>query len=198
MRTLATLATTTLLLLFVAAAPAYPQDQDTKPGQQQEDKNKDKAAKPDKTARPGAATPSQEQPAARPEDRKNNQRMDQGPTQNDNRQPEAARPQEQRSGQETNRNRQQGGAQAQRGKRIPDDKFRASFGRQHTFHVQRERIVTSPQPVIVYGGYSFNLIDAWPVEWGFDDPVYVDFVDDGYFLFNPLHPEIRIAVFIAE
>jgi hypothetical protein len=189
------------LLLFLATAPAYPQD-DTKPeakaGQQQDEKNKDKDKK-DKAARPDEGKPGQEQPAVRPderkpEERKNDERQNQAPK--ENRQPEASRPQEQRPAQEMNRGHEQ--HQAQRGKRIPDDKFRASFGHQHTFHVQRTQVVNTSQPVVVYGGYSFELVEAWPVDWGFDDDVYIDYVDDGYFLFDPLHPGIRIAVFVVE
>ena len=199
MKTLATLGTTTLLLLFLAAAPAYPQG-GPKPeaGQQQDEKNnkdneKDKGNK-DKTAKPEEGKPAQEQPAVRPDERKPEERKN-DERQNENRQPAASRPQEQRP-QEMNRGHEQ--HQAQRGKRIPDDKFRASFGRQHTFHVQRTQVVNTSQPVIVYGGYSFELVEAWPVDWGFDDDVYIAYVDDGYFLFDVLHPGIRIAVFVIE
>jgi hypothetical protein len=194
MRTLATLATTTLLVLFLATAPAYPQD-DTKPEAKagQDERNKDKDKK-DKTAKPDEAKPGQEQPAIRPDERKPEGRKS-DERQNENRQPAASRPQEQRL-QEMNRGHEQ--HQAQRGKRIPDDKFRASFGRQHTFHVQRTQVVNTSQPVIVYGGYSFELVEAWPLDWGFDDDVYIDYVDDGYYLFDPLHPGIRIAVFVVE
>ncbi len=195
MRTIGALATTTTLVLsFLSAVPAYPQDRDeTKPVQQQEgkdkDKNKDKATKPDEEKR------GQQQPTAGPEERK---AKGEEQKQNDRRsQPEASRPQQQPS-QQMERGHSQRPVQAQRGKRIPDEKFRASFGHQHTFHVQRAQIVNSPQPAIVYGGYSFILVDVWPVEWGFDDVVFVDFVDDEYFLFDPLYPGIRVALVVVE
>ena len=193
MRTICALATTILCLLFLAAAPAYSQD-DSKPSQQQEEKDKgkdkEKAGKPDKAAKPDEVKPGQEQPAAQPP-------KDEKRKQNENRQPEASRPQEQSSGQ-PERGHSQHPVQAQRGNRIPDQKFRASFGRQHTFHVQREQIVNNPQPLVVYGGYSFVLVDAWPTVWAFDDVVYVDFVDDEYFLFDPLYPSIRVALVVVE
>ncbi len=199
MRTLGALATATLLLLFLAAAPAYSQDRDqANPNQQQEEKNKDKATKPDQKAKPDEAKPGQDRPASRPDDRKNDERRVEEPKQNENRQPEAARPEERRSTSEMNRGSEQHQAQSKRGKPIPDDKFRASFGRQHAFHVRREQFVNNPQPVVVYGGYSFQLVDAWPVDWGFDDDVYVDYVNDGYYLFDLLHPGIRIAVIVVE
>jgi hypothetical protein len=183
----------------LATAPAYSQDRDqANPNQQQEEKNKDKATKPDQKAKPDEAKPAQDWPASRPDDRKNDERRVEQPKQSENRQPEAARPEEQRPTSEMNRGNEQRRAQGQRGKRIPDDKFGASFGRQHAFHVRREQFVNNPQPVVVYGGSSFQLVDAWPVDWGFDDDVYVDYVDDGYYLFDPLHPGIRIAVIVVQ
>ena len=85
-----------------------------------------------------------------------------------------------------------------RGRRIPDDQFRTHFGREHHFHVQREQVVNVSQPVVVYGGYSWQLAEPWPSDWSYDDDCYIDEVDGEYFLFDALHPGIRIAVFIAD
>ena len=191
MRTVSALVTTLLFLLFLTAVPARPQDRDeTKTITQQEGKEKEK----DKAAKANEEKGGQEQPAARQEERKDQERK-----QNDRRsQPEASRPQEQPSGQQMERGHSQRPVQAQRGKRIPDEKFRASFGRQRTFHVQRTQIVNHPQPTIVYAGYSFVFVDPWPVMWGFDDPVFIDFVDDEYFLFDPLYPGVRVALVVVE
>ena len=52
------------------------------------------------------------------------------------------------------------------------------------------------QPVVVYGGYSFQLVDAWPSDWSYDDDCYIDDVDGEYFLFDAFHPGVRIAVFV--
>jgi type IV secretory pathway VirB10-like protein len=195
MKVLGVLATFILFLCVTVAAPAYAQDRDeSRPSQPQEekvkDKDKDKDKHDDKAAKPGEP---RQQPGMNQEERRN--------------QPEAARPQEEKRPQEERkeqkaeermeRGNQQHPAHAQQGKRIPDDKFRASFGRQHTFHVQRTQIVNNPQPVIVYGGYSFQLIDPWPAEWTFEDDCYVDYVDGEYFLFDAFHPGIRIAVFVV-
>ena len=134
--------------------------------------------------------------------------------QDDRKQPEANRPQEQqreqrpaeqqrpmdnnnRRAQDINRDQNQHRA-ADRGRHIPDDQFRSHFGREHHFHVQRTQIVNVSQPVVVYGGYSFQLVDPWPAEWAFDDDCYIDEIDGEYFLFDALHPGIRIAVFIVE
>ena len=206
MRTIGALGTTILFLLFLTAVPTYSQDRDetrpeAKPSQQQEGKEKDKAAKPD--ARPHEENRGQEQPVARPQEGKDQERKaeaeDRQRQPDDRRgQPEASRPQGQSSSPQTERGHSHSRVEAQRGKRIPDQKFRASFGPRHTFRVQRTQIVNSPQPTVVYGGYSFVLVEPWPAVWAFDDVVYVDYVDDEYFLFDPVYPGIRIALVVVE
>jgi hypothetical protein len=195
MKILGALAIFILFLCATVAAPAYAQDRDeSRPGQPQEEKGKDKDKDKHEAAKPGEPRQEQQRPDMRQEDRP---------------QPEAARPQEERRPEERKvqreqkpeermeRGNQQRPAHAQQGKRIPDDKFRASFGRQHTFHVQRTQIISNPQPVIVYGGYSFQVIDPWPAEWAFEDDCYIDYVDGEYFLFDAFHPGIRVAVFVV-
>jgi DNA mismatch repair ATPase MutL len=81
---------------------------------------------------------------------------------------------------------------------IPDQKFHAQFGRSHTFHPSRPVVVQGGQQGIVYGGYSFVFVDAWPAEWSYDDDCYVDYVDGEYFVFDVLHPGVRIALFVVE
>jgi len=82
---------------------------------------------------------------------------------------------------------------AAHGNRIPDDKFRANFGRQHTFVVQRPAVVGGQQR-FQYGGYSFVIVDAWPTGWAYTDQCYVDYIDGEYFLFDLAHPGVRIAI----
>lgn len=90
-------------------------------------------------------------------------------------------------------------AQAQskgKGGHIPDDKFRANFGKQHTFAIGRPTVVNN-QTTFQYGGYSFQLVDAWPTGWAYTDDCYIDYIDGEYFLFDVLHPGVRIALFVA-
>jgi len=79
---------------------------------------------------------------------------------------------------------------------IPDDKFRAHFGRQHTFKVQKP-VVVSGQTQFVYEGYTFVFADPWPVGWAYTDDCYVDYIDGEYFLFDLAHPGVRIALFVT-
>jgi hypothetical protein len=82
---------------------------------------------------------------------------------------------------------------------IPDPKFKANFGRQHTFKVNRvinQTTVVPGQTQFVYGGYTFVILDPWPAEWLFTDDVYIDYVDD-YFLFDAFHPGVQVALFVV-
>jgi len=80
----------------------------------------------------------------------------------------------------------------QRG-RIPEDRFRASFGREHTFRIGHP-VMVSGQPRFQYGGYWFGIAQPWPGGWLYTDPVYIDYVGGGYYLFNPVHPGIQLSI----
>lgn len=83
-----------------------------------------------------------------------------------------------------------------RGGHIPDDKFRAHFGRQHTV-VIRQPVIVEGQPRFQYSGYWFAFADPWPAGWAYTDDCYIDYVDGEYFLFDLLHPGVRIALFVV-
>jgi hemolysin activation/secretion protein len=78
---------------------------------------------------------------------------------------------------------------------IPDDRFRASFGREHSFHVNRSDFEGSRR--FQYGGFWFNVLDPWPVGWLYTDNVYVDYINGGYFLCDPIHPGVNISINIG-
>jgi hypothetical protein len=78
---------------------------------------------------------------------------------------------------------------------IPDDKFRAHFGRSHRFTART--VIVQGQPQFQYGGYSFQLVDAWPEGWAYTDECYIDYIDGEYFLFDLVHPGIQVAVFVV-
>jgi len=82
-----------------------------------------------------------------------------------------------------------------KGGHIPDDKFRASFGRSHTFNAKT--VIVAGQPQFHYGGYSFELVDAWPTGWAYSDDCYIDYIDGEYFLFDLLHPGVQVAIFVV-
>jgi len=85
---------------------------------------------------------------------------------------------------------------AGKGQRIPDDKFRQHFGREHVVVINRPVIVEG-RPRFQTGGYWFEIVDPWPSDWLYTDQVYVDYIDGEYFLFNVAHPGVRIALFVT-
>jgi flagellar motor protein MotB len=188
MKTLGTVSMAVILLLIAVSLGVYAQNSDdARPGQAQEEKDKAKGNEKDKDKHQDKAAQQdekrdREQPGAKQDERRDRQQEQK----------------EQRSDQRMERNEHEHPMAGKQGKHIPDDKFRAHFGHQHTFKVQRTQVINVAQPVIVYGGYNFQLVEAWPVDWGFDDDCYIDYVDGEYFLFNAFHPGIRIAVFVAD
>jgi hypothetical protein len=77
-------------------------------------------------------------------------------------------------------------------RRIPDDRYRASFGREHHFRVARRS-----DRRFEYEGYAFEYVDAWPSEWSYDDECYIVLDGDDYYLVDVVHPELRIRVIIV-
>jgi hypothetical protein len=103
-----------------------------------------------------------------------------------------ARPEGQPRGQEHAREERR---EAER-RRIPDNDFREHFGREHRFAPGRVQIFEG-RPRFFYSGYTFELLDPWPMDWSYDeDDCYVDYIDDSYWLFNYRHPGERVAVII--
>jgi len=89
-----------------------------------------------------------------------------------------------------------------RGYRIPDDRFRAHFGRGRWFRVRSAPVlVVGGYPRFQYGGFWFSVVDPWPEYWErtwYDtDDVYVDYVNDGYYMYNRHHPGVGIAVNVS-
>jgi hypothetical protein len=77
--------------------------------------------------------------------------------------------------------------------RIADEHFRERFGHEHHFAIRHVNVVEG-RPRFAYGGYNFEIVQAWPHGWSYNDNTYIDFVDGGYYLFNDRHPGVRVAV----
>lgn len=79
------------------------------------------------------------------------------------------------------------------GMRIPEHQFRSKFGRQHTFQIQQlngNRFQA--------GGFLFEVVDVWPAVFSFDDPFFIDEIDDQFFLFDVNQPGVRTLVVIVQ
>ena len=104
------------------------------------------------------------------------------------------RSQEQQRAQQTEQHRDNDRANnGGHGRRVPEEKFRASFGSSHHFRVQR-----NDDRRFNYGGYYFTYTDAWPGDWDYNDDVYIDEIDGEYYLINPRHPGVRLLVIVAD
>jgi len=89
-----------------------------------------------------------------------------------------------------------------RGYRIPDDRYRGYFGPSHRFRINGlPFLVVGGYPRFQYQGYWISTVDPWPETWGNDwydnDDVYVNDVDNGYYLFNRSYPGQGIAINIT-
>ena len=214
MRALRLLNLTVLSVLIGSSALIYAQEekqQEEKPARQEEAKpqpkqeeakpSRQEEAKPSKqdnkqmekqdqkrgqeTSREEAKPQGQEHPEMQND--RNRQGQEHPEMQNEHAQP-AQRP-------EMQNDRGGHNQQAGRGGRIPDDKFRAQFGREHHFNARS--VIVQGRPQFQYGGYNFELVDSWPADWAYTDDCYIDYMDGQYYLIDVLHPGIRLAVFVV-
>jgi Ni/Co efflux regulator RcnB len=86
-------------------------------------------------------------------------------------------------------------AQPSKGGHIPDKTFKTHFGHSHTFSAKT--VIVRGQTTFVYGGYNFQLVDAWPAGWAYTDTCYIDFIDGEYFIFDVLHPGVQVTIFVV-
>jgi hypothetical protein len=173
------------------ARPESRQNEANRPPQ-----NEAKPAKPDQQeqrqqeAQPrGEMKPTQQEPNRQETARPETGRQESG-------QQETARPEERRqepARQETGRQQQDYARSGGDRGRIPEDRFRAQFGREHHFAMHRPEVVDG-RPRFQYGGYTFVLVDPWPPAWAYSDDCYIDYVDGEYFLFDTRHPEARLVL----
>jgi hypothetical protein len=193
-----------LSILLVSTALIYAQEQreEAKPAQPEA---RPEAAKPE-TARPDAKPQQDEnmRPEAKPEAKPSKQEQEEDKAARKNEEKaakqndKAAKSENDKSSKQAQRadqSNQRAMNTGDRHSRIPDDKFRANFGRQHTFVVHNT--IVEGQPRFQYGGFWFNLVDAWPGDWAYTDECYVDYIDGEYFLIDLAHPGARIAIVVV-
>ena len=174
--------------------PAKPakQEQRAKPEKQEQAKapKQEQQAKPEKQQE--AKAPKQQQD---PKAEKQQAATKQQPQQQ---QKAVSTQRPQRTSQEETRQRAQPALRlsARGSGRISDARFRSNFGRGHEFHVG--------VPVLVggysrfhYGGYWFGFVEPWPVGWYYTDDVYIDYVDGGYYMYNPYDPGVRFGLTVV-
>ena len=80
--------------------------------------------------------------------------------------------------------------------RIPDARFHANFGHEHAFHMGNP-VMVGGYSRFQYGGYWFGFVQPWPVGWYYTDDVYIDYVDGGYYMYDPYYPGVRFAISVV-
>jgi len=168
MKALGLTSTAFLSLLLAVAAPAWAQEQHEQEQKDRPAQQEEKKAQPEKPAKQAEKPAAQQEKNAKPEERNTQQHTMQ------------AQPEKQ--------------AQHASGGRIPDDRFKANFGRQHTFRVSQADYGNHR---FQYGGYSFGFVDAWPSNWLYTQNVYVVEINGVYYLCNPTYPGVNIALSIV-
>ena len=194
--------TTLMLLLSGGSGYARQEPEKDKPAPKEEPKKQEEPRKGQKQEKPQEKAPEKpkQEPDKKPQDRdrakpaQQNDRSQQQEEHNRTPQPKPAQQQERAQ------------QQAQHGhpsqpshtdhpnvRRVPEQQYRASFGREHHFHVQRR-----DDRRFQYSGFWFQYSEPWPGDWDYNDDIYIEDVDGEYYMFNQRRPGVRILVIVAE
>jgi hypothetical protein len=174
-----------------AAKPSR-QEEAAKPAKQEEQAKSEK--------QPPEARPAKQEEAAKPAGQEKQVKSEKQPRQTEqakqeNRGSASGQQHVRRTEAEEQRQRSQPALRlsARSESRIPDDRFRSNFGREHTFRIGSPRIVDGYSR-FQYGGYWFGFVQPWPDGWYYTDDVYVDFINGQYYLCNPEYPGVQVAI----
>jgi hypothetical protein len=175
MKLVGAISTAVLSLSLGVGIPAYAQQEQHDQQEENKDKpaqEKEKKAQPEKSAKPEEKNAQQENKNAKPEE-KNAQEQ---------------HTQQAKPGQQEQQARGNGGG------RIPADRYKANFGREHTFRVSQNDFRSGR---FQYGGYWFGFGGAWPSNWLYTQDVYVVEINGVYYLCNATYPGVNIMLSVT-
>jgi flagellar motor protein MotB len=181
-----------LSLALGVAVPAFSQDheQDEPKAKPAQDEKKAEPAKPakqdDKNAQQQDKNKQQEEKSTQQQSKNNQQEQKNVEQQNRNNQQEEKNAQQQHAQPEKHANGNTG--------RIPDDRYKANFGREHTFRVSQSDYSSHR---FQYGGYWFGFAGVWPSNWLYTQDVFVVDINGVYYLCNPMYPGVNIALAVT-
>jgi glucan-binding YG repeat protein len=175
MKLVGMIGTAVLSLTLGAAAPVYAQEEHS----QQEDKKvqQEKPAQQEEKKAQEEKKPQQEKPA--PQEEKKAQQQEE-------KKPQQEKPAVQHEQQAQRASGNQG--------RIPDDRYKANFGREHTFRVTQGDFNNHR---FQYGGYWFGFAAPWPGNWLYTQDVFVVDIDGVYYLCNPIYPGVNVELIVT-
>ncbi len=171
MRLLLAIGTAVLSLTIVAPVYAQEEQHDQKEEERAKPAQEEKKAQPDQKQERSA----QQEKNARPEE-KNSKPEEKNAKQEQQRAP-SAKPEKQEQ-------------HASAG-RIPADRYKANFGREHSFRVSEGDYRNHR---FQYGGYWFGFAGVWPSNWLYTQDVYVVDIDGVYYLCNPVYPGVNVQL----
>lgn len=169
MKLVGAISTAVLSLSLGIGIPAYAQQEQHEQQEENKDKpaqEKEKKAQPEQSAKPEEKNARQEEKSARPEEKNVREQ----------RAPEAKSEQKEEH--------------AGHG-RIPADRYKANFGRDHRFRVTEANYRDRR---FQYGGYWFGFESAWPSNWLYTQDVYVVEIDGVYYLCNASYPGVNLIL----
>jgi hypothetical protein len=171
MKVVGAISTAVLSLSLGIGIPAYAQQEQH---DQQEEKEKpapeEKKAQPEKSAKPEEKKAQQEEKGVKPEEKNG---------------------QEQRAQESKPEQKPEQKEEHASGSRIPADRFKANFGREHTFRVSEGDYRNHR---FQYGGYWFGFASAWPSNWLYTQDVYVVEINGVYYLCNASYPGVNLTL----
>jgi hypothetical protein len=184
MKLVGAISTAVLTLSLGVGIPAYAQQEQHE--QQEENRGKpaqekEKMAQPEKAAHPQEKNAQQQEKNARPEEKAAQQQRN---DKQENKAPE-------QHAQEERSSNQQDHARGNGNGRIPEDRYKANFGRDHRFRVTESNYRDRR---FQYGGYSFGFVDAWPSNWLYTQDVFVVEIDGVYYLCNASYPGVNLLL----
>jgi hypothetical protein len=175
----------TAVLSLILAAPVYAQEQHDQEQEKAKPEENEKKAQPEKSAKP-------EEKSAKPEEKNARQENNAKPEEKIAPRENNSKPEERNAQVQHAQPAQR--AEANRGGRIPDDRYKANFGQQHTFRVSQGDYNNHR---FQYGGYSFGFVGAWPSNWLYTQNVYVIDIDGVYYLCNPAYPGVNVELAVT-
>ncbi len=187
MRLVGAISTAVLSLSLGIGIPAYAQQEQHDQQEENKDKpaqQKEKKAQPEHTAKPDEKNARQEDKNTKPEEKKAQQeKSSQGEKNVREQHAQDAKP-----------GKQDEHARGNGAGRIPDDRYKANFGREHRFHVNQSDYHNRR---FQYGGYWFGFEGEWPSNWLYTQDVYVIEIDGVYYLCNANYPGVNIALSVT-
>jgi len=185
MRLVGAISAAVLSLTLGVGVAAYAQQEQ----HDQQGENKDKAQEKEKKAQPEKPAKQEEKSARQAE---KNTRPEEKNAQQDKNSKQGEKNAQEQQTREAKPGKQEDPARGNGGGRIPDDRFRANFGRDHRFRVSEADYRRDRR--FQYGGYWFGFVQPWPSNWLYTEDVYVVEIDGVYYLCNANYPGVNITL----